>query len=416
MPRKRIKLSNGNYLELKDGYLYRAISAQELKDIQKLGKVTARNENNRLYFTNDANFSRALAVDGSKYVIRVRADNVGNIAHDPHVPSTVPSVYGSKDLPIDLIQIQGNAGEYVKFVRAKGGGFVPNEKTKGVGINGRNELNEREVLKLYQKAEDKLLAIIAKGDPTQRFTIYRAQQLRAIREVMRELDGDVRKYVEKKIPELTEAGFKDTLHKIEQLGETRFKFEFSGIDREAIRVLTEKAYLNFGKNMQGMGATAQEASMNRIAIQSEVISGTIQGSSFATSTQDVLDIMKDNGLTGFQSRGGKQFKALPYANMLVRTQNIFAYNHGARNRLLGAGRRYAIFPTIRPDIDGEDICNAWERKKFIDLLIDPIPPESTHPNCRHTIQPVSFAQLEEEAPDLYQKAIAHFESIAGFKP
>lgn len=418
MALKRIKLSDGTFMQLPDGYLYRAISAVELADIQKFGKIQSRSTSGRVYYTNSANMSRALAADGSKYVVRVLAQNVGDIHHDPSVSTQVPSVYTRKDVPVSLTQVQGNDSGYVKFVRAKGGGWVPNEQTQGVGISGRNMANEKEILALYQKAEEKLIAIIAKGDPNQRFTIYRSQQLKEIRKVIRELDGNVRKYVEKKIPNLADAGFKDALHKIGQLGESEFNFKFSGIDRDVISALTEKAYLNFGKSIVGLGTSATEASMNRFAIQSEVISGAIQGSSFASSTTDVLNVLKSSGIEVLRggNGAGRSFNALQYSNLVVRTQNIFAYNHGVRNRLLGAGRRYAIFPTIRPDIDGEDICNVWERRKYVDLLNDPIPPESTHPNCRHTLQPVSFAQLAAEKPNLLEPGMQFFEERSGFRP
>lgn len=37
--------------------------------------------------------------------------------------------------------------------------------------------------------------------------------------------------------------------------------------------------------------------------------------------------------------------------------------------MLAAGRRFAIFPTINPDIDGTDVCNEWEKKKYVDLML-----------------------------------------------
>ena len=64
---------------------------------------------------------------------------------------------------------------------------------------------------------------------------------------------------------------------------------------------------------------------------------------------------------------------------------------------------------LRPDIDGEDICNEKERQKYVDLLSkEPknLPP--FHPNCRHWLEPVSFAELKAERPDLYGKAIDYF--------
>lgn len=416
---KRIKLSSGDFMELPDGYLYRAISSTEYDLLLKKGRLTPRNESGRIYFTNNANLSRALAVDGSQYVVRVRADNLGDVSHDSNVPSVVPSVYGRKDIPIDLVTVQGRDGSYVKFTRSKDGFFTPSDTSaKGVGLNGRNIPSEREVLQMYKNAEDRLIAVIARGNPKSNFNVYRAQQLRAIREVIAQLDDDVQEFVDDHVEQVYTAGFNDTLFKIQQHGETQFQFKFSGVDREAIRVLTEKAYLNFGKAIQGMGLDARQASMNRVAIQNEIIGGAIQGRSFSTSTSDVVKTMRSKGLEAFVGGNGRgrSFKAIPYANLIVRSQNVYAYNIGAKNRMLSAGRCFALFPKLRPDIDGIDICNAWEDKQIIDLRSDPVPTDSTHPQCRHIIQPVSFAYLLRSFPQFYPQAIAYFEQIAGFRP
>jgi hypothetical protein len=116
----------------------------------------------------------------------------------------------------------------------------------------------------------------------------------------------------------------------------------------------------------------------------------------------------------FRTRNGfgREYKVQPYTNMLVRTQTMSAYNMASQQTMLAIGRRYAIFPTIsagsRPK---DDPCWAWEKKRYIDLLKDPLPPASTHPNCRHIAQPVSFEQLKAERPDLFAKALAYYNSI-----
>lgn len=74
---------------------------------------------------------------------------------------------------------------------------------------------------------------------------------------------------------------------------------------------------------------------------------------------------------------------------------------GFSDALLYANREvFAVFPEIRPDIDGADNCNEWERKKFVDLKKDHISPLSTHPHCRHKLRAASFAELKAERPDL----------------
>lgn len=78
------------------------------------------------------------------------------------------------------------------------------------------------------------------------------------------------------------------------------------------------------------------------------------------------------------------------------------------SKLAPTGRRFAKIPTIRPDIDGEDICNEFERQVYIDLK-DPKQLAPFHPNRRHVPIPISFAELKANRPDLYAKAVSFFQ-------
>jgi hypothetical protein len=85
-----------------------------------------------------------------------------------------------------------------------------------------------------------------------------------------------------------------------------------------------------------------------------------------------------------------------------------AYNTGSKLTMLGTGRRFAKIPTLRPDLDGDDVCNKYERQVYIDLTKpEQVPPY--HPRCRHVPIAVSFAELKANRPDLYRKAVAFFE-------
>jgi hypothetical protein len=147
-------------------------------------------------------------------------------------------------------------------------------------------------------------------------------------------------------------------------------------------------------------------------MQERVLKGFIQGASAQRTQEQLIKDLKKSGFSVLRAKNGfgRRFSLENYTNLLVRTQNVTAYSLGVKNQLLQGGRRYAIIPTLRPDIDGDDICNDWERKKYVDLLSDPLPPY--HPNCRHTPQPVSFEQLRGERPNLYAKALRYFRETA----
>lgn len=274
------------------------------------------------------------------------------------------------------------------------------------------------VLQLYRDAENELLEIVRSGDPRDGFTRYRREQYRAIDIVIGRLEGEVRRAGREEIEDMAKKGDRETLAAIDALQEEAFAFRFAGVNEDAVRILTEELYNDFARTVIGLRASARKGVIDRAKVSDTIIRGTIQGKSFSQTGFDVVKNLKDQGFEVLKAKNGfgRSFNLEQYSNLLVRTHTMRAYNLGGKGRMLGAGRRFAIFPTIRPDIDGEDICNEWEEKRYIDLLTDPIPPESTHPHCRHSPRPVSFEQLRRERPDLFKIAMDYFESVAGFRP
>lgn len=268
------------------------------------------------------------------------------------------------------------------------------------------------LIRLYLQAQEDLLRIIERADPDSAFRGYRVQQFRAIDNVLIRLRAKTRTWTAREIERLFRAGVKETEQAVRELGETRFSMRFAGVNEEAIKILTQDAYLEFGKTMMGMGTDAKKRIMDKRKLQEKIIQGVAVGSSVARTQTQLIGELRSQGITAFKSRNGfgRRFNVEHYTNMLVRTQSMTAYNLGARHQLLGVGRRFGIFPTIRPDIDGDDICNVWERKKYVDLLKDELPPASTHPNCRHRVLPAPMAQLKAERPDLYRQALTYWNS------
>ena len=162
--------------------------------------------------------------------------------------------------------------------------------------------------------------------------------------------------------------------------------------------------------MTGLRRDATRAALERRKIQESVLKGFIQGSSAQRTQAEVMKTLKKQGFTVLKARNGfgQRFSLEHYSNMAVRTQNVTAYNLGGKNQMLASGRRYARIPKL-PDIDGEDICNEYERKVVIDLSKDRMPP--FHPNCRHVAEPISFAEPERIRPDLYSNAVSYYQWV-----
>lgn len=274
----------------------------------------------------------------------------------------------------------------------------------------KDGLTDDSLLRLFRQAEKELISIVARIDPSSPFRDFRAKQIRAIEAVIFELQTGIEDWTQTEIPKLVRAGASEAEEAIAAFNEAEFTVDFSGISKRAIDVLAEEAFLEFGKTMVNIRTNTALAILQRRKLQERIIQGVIQGSSVARTQTQLIAQMRKSGIPAMTDRAGRNWNPERYANMLVRTQSMTAYNIGARAQMIGMGRRFAIFPTIRPDIDGQDICNEWERKKYIDLKKDPLPPQSTHPNCRHFPKPVSFDQLRRERPDLYRVALAEVRS------
>ena len=276
-------------------------------------------------------------------------------------------------------------------------------------INEQGASND-EILQIFRDAQRELIDIV-ENQQGGSFNRFQKQQIKAIGLVISKLEVKAFKWTERSLPPIMQAGAKETFDHIKEFEEDdNFSVRFVGVPEEAVKSLIQEAFLDFGTTISGLQRDATRATIEKRRVQERVIKGFIQGASSSRTQQEIVDDLKDQGFTVLKAKNGfgQKFSLEAYANLLVRSQNVTAYNLGAKNQLLAGGRRYAIFPVLRPDIDGNDICNEWEEKRYIDLLQDPLPPASTHPNCRHTVRPVSFEELQSERPGLYAKAVAYF--------
>jgi hypothetical protein len=273
-----------------------------------------------------------------------------------------------------------------------------------------NGVSNDEILKMFRQAQKELVAIIEEMKRGSTFGQFRRKQLLAIDRIVARLEVQSKNWAQETLPDLADAGARETLHSIKKLKERQFAASFSGVPSEAVKSLVEQAWTDFGTTMVGLKRSARRTAIDKRRIQERIFQGVVQGTSSGKTEREIVTSLKRQGFDVLRAQNGfgRKFTLEAYSNMLVRSQNMAAYNLGAKSQLLGVSRRYALFPTIKPDIDGFDICNEWEKKKYVDLLTDEVPPASTHPNCRHILIPVSFQQLQAERPDLYAKAIAFY--------
>lgn len=273
----------------------------------------------------------------------------------------------------------------------------------------RHGLNDEEILRLFVNAQKQLIEIIDRADPTRKFSLYRSAHLREIELVILQLERKLGRAVEKEIKTVYSAGAMETKKAIESFKEPQFKFSFSGVNKEAVEVLTSGALSEFGNTIRALRSNTEKKLFDKKKLNDRIIEGVIQGNSISRTSNQLVQSLKRDGITAFVTNSGRNLKIESYSNTLVRSQTMSAYNLGAKETMLQSGRRFAKIATLSPDIDGPDICNIYEKQIYIDLK-DPKQLPPYHPNCRHVPIPVSFAELKANRPDLYALAVSYYKA------
>jgi len=278
------------------------------------------------------------------------------------------------------------------------------------------------LVKLYKDAANELLAVI-KGTQPSPYKKVREAKLREVVKILSALDIKSKKWVDKNIPKFYRQGKTNTIKAIPR--EPEFPAHVEKVDKTLISNLIDDANVSYGQTIRAMGVSSQRAlsQIQKAAIQDKILKGAIKGTSGFEAKTEIVKYFEEKGFTGFRANGGsgRRFTVQDYSDLISRSQIARAQNLGAEQALLDAGRRYARIDTIIPDIDGDDICNRWEGK-IIDLTKAKIPSKINpnpiiakppfHPRCRHSIDPVSFKELQKGQPKLYSKALTFYKKSA----
>ncbi|MDB5344250.1 MAG: putative prophage LambdaCh01, head morphosis protein family [Schlesneria sp.] len=273
----------------------------------------------------------------------------------------------------------------------------------------RHGLNDDEIIRLFKNAEKQVIDIIERADPNRPFAVYRTSHLREIELIILQLERKLGRETTRTIDTVYSAGATETADAIKAMDEKQFKFSFSGVNQEAVAVLTGGALAEYGTTIRAIRANGAKALFDKKKLNDRIIEGVIQGSSVSRTTSQLVQSFKRDGITALVTSNGRNLKVEPYSNTLVRSQTMSAYNLGAKATMLDSGRRFAKIAKLRPDLDGPDICNKFEDQVYIDLK-DPTQLPPYHPNCRHVLIPVSFAELKANRPDLYKSALNYFQN------
>ena len=280
--------------------------------------------------------------------------------------------------------------------------YVPKKSPKGLNKDREAIISMYKIVALEIQKD---LLKFGQGDRTQ---LKKIQILRQIKKKLSEISDKTRKWAELNIKKSYGIGYENINQTIKKekgflilqpraLNDTEISIIIDNF-LESVEI-SEARTLSFAKNKVN--------EMVLTDIKQSVAVGLIAGDNISKLKSDLIEEFSKKNINSVNT-GKRRWTLSDYMDMSTRSSLMSAYNGGQEKRLLDAGRRFAKVNTIRPDIDGNDVCNRNEGK-IVDLLdVNAVKP-LFHPRCRHSLIPVSIEELK--GTKHYEKAVEFYDSI-----
>lgn len=189
---------------------------------------------------------------------------------------------------------------------------------------------------------------------------------------------------------------------------TPLEGQFTGVSEQAVRALQESMLgrLDIARRTVGRRVEDVYARAGRRQVMLGLLGADASPQKMA---RGLAESLRQQGLTGFIDRAGRQWALSDYADMAMRTTTREAVVEGAKFRMLEQGvnvgrisRHPKACETCRPwegvlvSLDGQTSELDGEAVATLDALPNGGPP--FHPRCRHTILPevASIERLRRE--------------------
>jgi len=262
------------------------------------------------------------------------------------------------------------------------------DKNIGDKVAGKADKVSQRLVNLYLEAEEEIRRQLVEAISRGLNLGNRLQVLDSIRQIVNELTGSTRNWVEITVPEFYKNGVKEyqDLYKgitpLEGIGGV----DFGLINTRVVETLMGNAFLEFGEAIQGVmrSSTAFINTATRVQLRDTIVKGEIKGSSIRNISKEMEKIFLDKGITAFVDKGGRRWSLSRYGQMLSRTTLMNAHIEG----VITEGARHGVyFFEISSHPHLSDVCSPFEGRIF-DIRTasqDDLP--LYHPNCLHVLIP-----------------------------
>jgi hypothetical protein len=238
---------------------------------------------------------------------------------------------------------------------------------------------------IFRDAEQRLTALVAQSlaAGTLGTARYRTNQLGKVRSILDQL-------LSQAVPASTSLvahGYVSGGRVVDSaLGAPRFASSFSGVHQEAVDILADNLANALGEATRTVGRRIED--IFRREGLAAVAQGLATGAARRDVSQNLVDLLTKQGVTGFVDKGGRAWGLESYAAMVARTTTREAVSLGTANRMLEHGEDLVRISSHPHD---PDVCTPYDGKTFSLTgrgdapRLDRLPP--FHPNCRHVLAP-----------------------------
>lgn len=244
----------------------------------------------------------------------------------------------------------------------------------------------------FQKAYEEIIKIISPSSLSNVKDRNRAlKMLKAVNEVVKNLDVDTKDYLTKIVPEVYFAFGNEQLQLIKDNTDIVPNTAFSQIHTEAIVLLQEEQAMLVSSSLQAVMNDAKKKifKANIENLKAIVAKGTILGTETKKIAQEVTEELGSSGAVALIDKGGKRWQLDTYGEMLAR--NTMA--NIARTAQINTALEYG-FDLVKITKHGAtDPCRNWEgeilsltgqTKGYKTLEQAKNSGEIFHVNCRHS--------------------------------
>lgn len=255
------------------------------------------------------------------------------------------------------------------------------------------QLNEENISKLTTLYKQAYAQIVAEIETASNFGVAnRKAILSQVQEILLELGSEINDITTEEIGKYYAEGQAEAGTQLKKVGaEVAVDTQFNKIHKEAVLALVDDTQRAFAESIQGVNRSATRllGKAVREQITQQLALGKITGETLRHIKQNIVGILREEGLAALIDKGGRPWELDRYAEMLIRTKAVEARNRGLVNRF--AENEYDLVQVSAHGAD--DVCGDWEGKILSVTgntsdypTVDEAEADGLfHPNCRHAI-------------------------------